>query len=287
MRMAAGTARSNGSSGDEGVAAASQRWPVAALCCIAILAVMVLALLVMNILGVQLLGDDGYDPDVGGTAAEWFGAVATLVALPAAVLFGVRQLQSSGEAIEIERRRWETERTERAERQSAELAAVRGAVHLKVAVTNVVDAADLATGTEQAAIERWRREHSQRGWVPDADAWRQGAERRSNVDLLAAETSPLLPRPWFVVMSCHNTGTTALTVDRWTAQVGDRATTVDGPNHLGADDTLRHRLGGQVGLSRAYATRADAEAGAAGVTIVVDGRDGAGRLVRIVHPAAE
>ena len=294
--MGAGATSDNGASADAGVSGpadsvdvGARRWPVSAVCSVAFLAVLVLVLAAMNVLGVQVFGDDGYDADVGGTAAEWFGAIATLVALPAAVLFGVRQLQSSGEVIELERRKWDAERAERADRERAELAAVRSAVQLRVEVVNVLDAGDMATAAEQAAMEQWRQEYRQRGWVPDAatSTWQQGAVSRSNTELLSAEASPLLPRPWFVVATCRNTGPGALDVDQWTAQVDGVATTIAAPTALGSDGLLRRRLGAEVGMSEAYATHSAAEAAAVHVAVVVHGRDGTGRPVRIVQPARE
>jgi hypothetical protein len=255
---------------------------------VAVLGVLVLVLLVLNMFGIKLIGR-GYDANVGGSAADWFGALATLVALPAAVLFSVRQLQSSTEAIELERRKWDEDQAERAERRSAELAALRSAVEVKVEVANVVDTPELATPVELAAVERWRHEYGQRGWVidPAGSSWQQGTVRRSNAELLTAESSPLVPQPWFVAMTCRNGGANALSVGHWSALVDNVTTTIDSPAELGPGESLRHRLGTEVGLAEAYVSREEADQHAAGVTVIVDGHDGVGREVRIVHPSRD
>jgi hypothetical protein len=270
-------------------ARSAPRWPVSAVCAVAVLAVLVLVLLVMNVLGLQLGRGGRYDPQAGGSVAEWFGAIATLVALPAAVLFGVRQLQSTGEAIQLGQRQLEADQQERAERRLAELAALRQALRVSVDVANVADAAELATGSERAAVERWRQEYAQRGWVPDATAatWEQGSVRRSTAELLSAEPSPLVPEPWFVALSCRNMGTATLVVQRWTVLLDGTATTVEARHELAPGDTLHRRLGSDVGLPTAYTSRDDAGAVVERLAVVVDGSDTASRPVRIVHPPVE
>jgi hypothetical protein len=297
--MADGTAGRNGASGDDdhvGVPPRGEqqpqqraRWPVAAICCVTVLTVLVLLLLLMNVLGLQLGRDGGYDAEAGGSVAEWFGAIATLVALPAAVLFGVRQLQSTSEAIQLGQRQLEADQAERAERKGAELAALHAALRVQVDVGNVVDSAELATEAELAAVERWRQEYGQRGWVLDASAstWEQGSVRRSNADLLTAEPSPLVHEPWFVELACRNTGTAPLVVQGWTVLVDGAATAIESGAELGSGDCLRRRLGTDVGLVPAYASRSAAEAAAADVTVVVEGRDSASRRLRIIHPPPE
>lgn len=265
------------------------RWPVSAVCAVAVLAVLVLLLLVMNVLGLQLGRDGRYDPQAGGSVAEWFGAIATLVALPAAVLFGVRQLQSTGEAIRLGQRQLEADQQERAERRLAELAALRQSLRVSVDVANVADAGELATGPEQAAVGRWRQEYAQRGWVPDATAstWRQGSVRRTTAELLATEPSPLVPEPWFVALTCRNMGTAPLVVQRWTVLLDGTATTIEARSELAPGALLHRRLGDDVGLLPAYARRDDADDVVERLAVVVDGTDTASRPVRIVHPPVE
>jgi hypothetical protein len=295
--MLDGTAGSNGAGarGDHSRVAAwssrdSGRWPVSAICCVAVLGVLVLLLLVANVLGLHLFGDDGrYDPDTGGSVAEWFGAIATLVALPAAVLFGVRQLQSSGDAILLGQRQLEADEAEREERRRVELAALRGAVRVTVEATNVVDAGDVTSEDELAAVEAWRREFHQRGWVADAGGttWQREAVRRSNAELLTAEPSPLLAEPWFVAASCRNAGPGPVRIVRWTVIVDGTATTLDAPAELGPGERVRTRLGPAAGLPTAYGQRVDAEAAAGRVVVLLDAADAAHRTVQIVHPPPE
>jgi hypothetical protein len=296
--MSDGTAESNGTHprNDQGQVVPwssddAGRWPVSAVCCVAVLSVLALLLLLMNVLGLRLFGGDGhYDPDTGGSVAEWFGSIATLVALPAAVLFGVRQLQSSGDAILLGQRQLEADQAERAERRAIELATLRSALQVTVAGTNVVDAPDLATDAEATAVGAWRQEYHQRGWVvADAEAgtWQRAAVVRTNAEQLAAEPSPLLPSPWFVAVTCRNAGGVPLTVRRWTIVVDGAAITVESPTELAPGARVRRRLGLDVGLPVAFARRADAEAAAGRVMVLLDGSDTADRSVRIVHPPPE
>ena len=295
--MVDGTAGSNGADArnDQARVAAwsssdAQRWPVSAICCVAVLAVLVLLLLVANVLGLHLFGDDGrYDPSSGGTVADWFGAIATLVAIPAAVLFAVRQLQSSGDAIVLGQRQLEADQAERERRRQVELAALRSALRLAVEATNVVDAAEMATEPEVAAVEAWRREYHQRGWVADAAGatWQREAVRRSNVEQLTAEPSPLLDEPWFVAVSCRNAGTSPVRVVRWTVIVDGIASTVDAAVDLGPGERAHRRLGPGAGLPATYAQRLDAQAAAGRVVVLLDGADTAHRTIQIVHPPPE
>ena len=252
---------------------------------------LVLLLLLVNILGLQFGRNGHYDPQAGGSVAEWLGAIGTLIALPAAVLFGVRQLQSTNEALELGRHQMEADHAERAERRDAELAALRSALRLQVTATNIVDSADLATEAELAAAERWRHEYGQRGWIADADAttWQQGSVRRSNAELLTAEASPLVPQPWFVAATCQNIGAVPLFVQGWKVEVNGAATTTtfESPAELGPAATLRRRLGPEAGLATTYADRSDAEAAAASAVVVVEGRDAANRPVQLIHPPPE
>jgi hypothetical protein len=296
--MVDGTAGSNGANaGDDDHTASARdrvgpwaagrpaRWPVSATCTVAVLSVLVLLLVVMNVLGLHLLGDDGrYDPDTGGSVAEWFGALATLVALPAAVLFGVRQLQSSGDAILLGQRQLEAHEAERDERRQVELAALRGAVRVTVEVANVVDAAELATDAEAASVEAWRREYHQRGWVADAagTAWQREAILRSNAEQLLAEPSPLLAEPWFVAVTCRNAGAGPLRVVRWSVVADGATTALDPPAELARGGQVRRRLGPAT-----YAARDDAEDTAGRVVVLLDAADAARRTVRIIHPPPE
>jgi len=267
-----------------------QRWPVSAICCVAVLAVLVLLLFLANVLGLHLFGDDGgYDPETGGSVAEWFGAIATLVALPAAVLFGVRQLQSSGDAILLGQRQLEADEAEREERRQVQLAALRGAVRVAVEATNVVDAADVVSEAEVAAVESWRREFHQRGWVADAGGttWQREAVRRSNAEQLTTEPSPLLAEPWVVAVACRNAGPSPVRIVRWTVIVDGVATVLDAPAELGPGERMRRRLGPSAGVPSAYGQRVDAEAAAGRVVVLLDAADAAHRTVQIVHPPPE
>jgi len=299
--MADGTAGRNGASGNPRTADPSlapertKRWPASAVCCVVVLAVLVLALVSMNLFGIHLGRDGGYDADMGGSVADWIGAIGTLVALPAAVLLGVRQLQSSGEAIQLGRHQLAADRAERAERRSAELAALRNALQVEVDVGNVVDTTDLAGEDERTAGERWRHEYRQRGWSPTqaaadgeaASSWALGSVVRSTAELLAGEASPLVPEPWFVALTCRNTGSGPLTLQRLTVLLDGTAAAVEPREELGSGATWRRRLGPDLGLRPAFANRATAEDAIADLTVIVDGCDTADRSVRIIHPLPE
>jgi hypothetical protein len=273
-----------------------ERWPVSAVCAVAVLSVVVLLLLLMNVLGLHLMGDDGgYDPATGGSVAEWFGAIATLVALPAAVLFGIKQLQSSTDALQLGQRQLAADQAEREERRSIELAVLRSALRLTVEATNVVDDTALATEDERTAVAAWRHEFHQRGWTSDEPGagWQRGTQHRTNAGQLSAEPSPLLAQPWLVAVGCRNVGGSPLTVLRWTVVVDGRSATVDDLVDLGPGDAVRRRLGNaaggagaviDAGLPSAHAQRSDAEAVARRVTVLVDATDSVGRSVRIVQP---
>jgi hypothetical protein len=286
-----------------------ERWPVSAMCAVAVLSVVVLLLVVMNVLGLHLMGDDGgYDPETGGSVAEWFGALATLVALPAAVLFGLKQLQSSGDAIQLGQKQLAADEAERAERRSTEMAVLRSALRVTIEATNVVDDAALATDGERTAVDAWRQEYHQRGWASDESgaSWLRGTLRRTNAEQLTAEPSPLLTQPWCVAVTCRNLGVQTVSLQSWTVVIDGRAVTVDAPTDLGPGEALRRRLGIDIvldngsdagngngarpdpasvgGVTAAHARLADAEAVARRVTVLVDATDTSGRSVRIVHP---
>jgi hypothetical protein len=274
--------------GDAPPVARRRRWPVSAILTVAASSSLALAMVVLNLTGVQL-GDGSYDADAGGSVAEWFGALATLVTIPLAVVLGVRQLQSSTEALELGRRQLAIDEIERAGRRGVEQALLRDAVRLAVRVDNVVDARDLATDAELAAVERWRDEYRQRGWVADAGGagWRQGSLHRTNTEQLAGERSPLLPKPWFLAVECRNMAATTMFLQRWIVRVNGEAVTLDAPVELRQDDRHRRRLGTDVGLAAAYAKLAEADARARDVAVVVEGRDAADRPFRISYPRWE
>lgn len=242
-----------------------------------------LVLLAINLMGIRLTGA-GYDAETGGSVADWFAAISTLVAVPAAVLVGVRQLQSATEALELGRRQLAAEETERAERRGAERARLTDALRLDVQVVTMVDEADMATGDERAAVEGWRAEYRQRGWVPvdGGRAWKRGGARRTHAEQLAIEPSPLLPSPWLVVAECRNEGTDTVAIDRWTVVVGGAPEDVPGPATVGPGQRARHRLGRDAGLEPAYASSSAAEAAAASVTLLLDGSV-AGHDIRLQH----
>ena len=100
-------------------------WPTSAIVSVALCAVLVALLAILNLLGVQV-GSGSYRAEVGGTAAEWFSGVATLVALPAAVVVGLRQARAQSEATAFERQRAHAERAN-AERLATDAAGDGGA----------------------------------------------------------------------------------------------------------------------------------------------------------------
>ena len=295
MREGAGEAAGGTSVGDEAGGAAGvggpvtldghrPAWPLSAICAVLVASVLVVVLVLVNLFGIRLT-DGHYDPEVGGSMAEWFEAFATLLAIPAAVVFGVRQLQSTGAVLELERRQLVAEEAERTERRRAEQAILQRAVSLRVAVANVLDAPDLATDGERAAVERLVVEYRQRGWARDAAAgtWRQGTTVRSNAEQLAAEPTPLAPAPWFVAIECHNAGAVAVVVESWTVVDDTGSTTVDAPIELPPGHGHHHRLGSDEGLGDAYAHPDEATAAYRARTVVLEGFDAAGRPFRIVH----
>jgi hypothetical protein len=265
-----------------------RRWPVTAIVAVVASSSLALVMMVLNIVGIQL-GEGAYDADTGGSVAEWFGALATLVTIPLAVFLGLRQLRSTTEALELGRRQLAIDEIERAGRRGVEQALLRDAVRLAVRVDNVVDGRDLATDAELAAVERWRDEYRQRGWVPDESvrAWQQGSLRRTNAEQLAGERSPILPKPWFLAVECRNTAGMTVFLQRWTVQVDGVTTTVDLPVELRHGERHWRRLGADVGLATAYPKPAEADARAREVTVVADGRDAAGRPFRISYPRWE
>lgn len=275
-----------GAHGDEPGRARRERWPLSAICAVLVSSILVAVLLLMNLLGVQL-DEGGYDPDVGGSMAEWFEAFATLLGVPAAVVFGVRQLQSTGAVLELERRQLVGEEQERTERRRAEQAALQRAVSLRVQTANVLDRPDLATGAERLAADRLADEYRQRGWAHDAEAgsWRQGQVVRTNAELLVAEPSPLAPAPWFLAVECRNAGAAAVVVERWTIEDATGTTAIEAPVELPPGGRHHLRLGPDEGLADAYPEPGEAERAGAERTVVVEGYDVAGRPFRIAHHA--
>lgn len=274
---------------DRGPARRDRAWPLSAVIGVAVTSSLALALLVLNLLGIQVTGGS-YDAATGGSVAEWFGALATLVAVPVAVFVGVRQLRSASEQIELGRRQLALEEVERAGRRGAEQAILRDAVRLRVYVTNAADAPDLATGPELESVARWRDEYRQRGWVPDDDGtgWAQGAVHRSNADLLDAEPSPLVPKPWFLAAECRNAAAVTVVLTGWTVRAaGGGSATVTARDEVRHGEVVRRRIGPEAGLATAYAKLADAEADAAGLDLAVTGRDAAGRPLELSYPRWE
>ena len=259
-------------------------WPLSAICAVLVCSILVAVLLLMNLVGVRL-NDDGYDPDVGGSMAEWFEAFATLLGVPAAVVFGVRQLQSTGAVLELERRQLVGEEQERVERRRAERALLQRSVSLRVQVGNVLDAPDLATDDERRAVERLTDEYLQRGWVrdPDAGIWRQGPLERTNAEQLAAEPTPLAPAPWFVCVECRNSGAVPVVVETWTLVDDDGTTTIDAPVELPPGGHHHQRLGEAEGFVAAYRRPDEAADAARSHTLVLEGVDARGHPFRIVH----
>ena len=260
-------------------------WPLSAICAVLVSSILVAVLLVMNLFGVRVNDEDGYDPDVGGSMAEWFEAFATLLGVPAAVVFGVRQLQSTGAVLELERRQLVGEEQERTERRRAEHAILQRSVALRVQVSNVLDAPDLTHDGERRAVERLADEYLQRGWVHDqaAGTWRQGPVVRSNAEQLAAEPTPLAPAPWFVTVECTNSGGVAVVLESWTLVDDAGSTTIDAPVELPPGGHHHQRLGAAEGLLDAYPHPDEAAAAARARTVVLEGFDAGGRTFRIVH----
>jgi hypothetical protein len=267
----------------------TNRWPLSAICIVTVSSVATVVLLIMNLFGLQIWDGRDYNASVGGSVAEWFGAVSTLVAIPAAVLFGVRQLQAASAAIELSRRQLATAEIERIERRDAEQARLRDAVRVRARVLNLLDVPDLATEEELTAIERLREEYRQRGWVADASgaSWQRGQVRRTNAEQLTVEPSPLLPRPWFLAVECWNTGAVTVTLQRWVVLVEGTAATVEPHAELRQGDSLRRRLGAEVGLDAAYGQQSQAGQRLAAITVVADGVDATDHPFRIIDSRRE
>ncbi|HKE75372.1 MAG TPA: hypothetical protein VKB57_17245 [Acidimicrobiales bacterium] len=258
----------------------------------ALCAVVIALLAILNLLGVQV-GSGSYRAEVGGTAAEWFSGVATLVALPAAVVVGLRQARAQSEATAFERRRAHAERAA-AERLAAD------AVDLDVGVANLVDEPGLASEAESAAAARWRDEVRQRGWVPVDPAgddaadhpgtpwaqWRRDGRSLSAAELLAVERSPILPRPFTLVARCRNGTGSTVVVERWTVRLGGREAVDDRPQAIRRGEAVVRRLNVAGGGSCLYATASAAARAAAEARVVVEGADVFGRTLRIEHPHA-
>jgi hypothetical protein len=234
--------------------AGRQKWPASAVAVVAIVVCVCALLLLLNVLGVQI-GTGTYDADVSGSVAEWFGALATLVALPAAVFLGLRQLSSAGAQLDV---------------------------------ANVIDAADQATPAERAAADRWRDEVNQRGWqMEETDAvWRKGAVRRTSDELLAAEETPLLEAPWFVTAQWVNTGPLAVVIDAWAIEANGLSRRSSEPVHMTTGCRQVERLGGTDENSTRLRTLEAARALASTVTISMRGRDILGREFDLHRPAS-
>jgi hypothetical protein len=261
-------------------------WPTSAIVVVAFCVVLVALLAILNLLGLQV-GSGRYPADVGGTAADWFSAVATLVALPAAVVVGLRQVRVQSEATAFERERVAGEWAE-AQRL------VTDAVDLDVDVANVVDEPGLATEEESVAAARWRDEVRQRGWVSVGPAdtydgeqweqWRRDGRSLTSAELLAVERSPVLPRPFTLVARCRNGSGTTVVVERWTVRLGGREAVEDRPQAIRRGEAVVRRLNVAGGGSGLYATASAAARAAAEARVVVEGADVLGRALRIEHP---
>jgi len=261
-------------------------WPASAIVAVAVCLVLVVLLAILNLLGVQV--GSGYRAEVGGTAAEWFSGFATLVALPAAVVVGLRQVRAQTEATEHELQRAADERDE-AQRLLTD------AVVLGVDVVNLIDEPDLATQDESEAAARWRAEVRQRGWVSVEGAgaagaawerWRRDGRSVTNAELLATERSPVLPKPFTLVARCRNGSSSTVVVERWTVRLGGRnAVYDDQPQAIRRGEELVRRLD-LAGVGGRYPTAAAAAQAAAGARIVIEGADVLGRAMRIEHPRA-
>lgn len=262
-------------------------WPASAVAIVAIAVSVCALLLVLNVLGVQI-GGGGYDADIGGSVAEWFGAIATLVALPAAVFLGLRQLKSAADQLDLARREFAAADEERKERVAAERKLLAQAIRVEVGVANVIDAPDQATPAERAAADRWRDEVHQRGWKMDeAEAvWRKGAARRTSVELLATEETPLLEAPWFVTAQWVNTGPLAVVIDAWAIEANGLSRRSSEPVQLIAGSRQIERLGGADQGAACLRTLEAAHALASTVAVSMRGRDVLGREFDLHHPGS-
>lgn len=260
-------------------------WPPSAIVAVAVCLVLVVLLAILNLLGVQV--GSGYEPDVGGTAAEWFSGVATLVALPAAVVVGLRQVRAQTEATEYELQRAADERVD-AQRLLTD------AVDLDVDVVNLIDEPELATNDESEAAARWRAEVRQRGWVSVGAAnaagaaweqWRRDGRSLTNAELLAAERSTVLPKPFTLVARCRNGTGSTVVLERWTVRLGGREAVYDEhPEAIRRGEVLVRRLDVPGGGTGRYATATAAAQAAGKASVVIEGADVLGRALRIQHP---
>jgi len=279
----------------------AERWPASAICVVAVLVVVIVMLGLMAVFGIRL--GDSYDPTTGGSLAEWLEALGTLIAFPAAVLFGVRQLQSTSEQIELGRQQLLTYEQERIERLEAEHVRMLEALHLRVYVANVLDRLDLASSAERADAERLRAEYRVRGWIPAGEAelangdggnghgngnghegngvWDRDGERRTNAELLTLEPSPLLAKPWFAAVECANLGNATVTLRRWTMVLNGTSTTVESHAELRAGGRSHRRLGRDAGFKVAYPKPGDVESLLAQLRVQVEATDATDRQFHI------
>jgi hypothetical protein len=261
-------------------------WPPSAIVAVAVCLVLIVLLAILNLLGVQV--GSGYRSDVGGTAAEWFSGVATLVALPAAVVVGLRQVRAQTQATEYELQRAADERVD-AQRLLTD------AVDLDVDVVNLIDEPGLATKDESEAAARWRAEVRQRGWVSVEGAgaagaawerWRRDGRSLTNAELLATERSTVLPKPFTLVARCRNGSGSTVVLERWIVRLGGRNAVYDDPQAIRRGEELVRRLDlAGAGVGR-YPTATAASQAAAGASIVIEGADVLGRALRVEHPRA-
>lgn len=264
------------------------RWPASAICAVAVCTVLVLLLLVLNVLGIQL-GRGRYDPDVGGTVADWFAGLATLVALPTAVLVGLRQVRAQADATALERERAAAEAEAERQRRADRDAMVADALELRLEVANVVDNPELATDEERASVTRWCDEVRQRGWVPlgagegSITGWTRDGRSASTADLLVTERTSLLPDPFALAVTCRNATGTTVVVERWTIDLDGRRDLVDAPEAVRRDEHLVRRLTDDDRVPIGFTTPERAAAAAATATVVMQARDVLGRSLRAEH----
>ena len=265
-----------------GTGASPARWPASAIVAVAACCIAIVLLALVNVLAVPIAGN-GYNPDVGGTVADWFAAAATAIAVPAAMLIGIRQIGAQNAANEMAHRQHAVERDDRMRQQHAEHALALDAVEVRLDVTNAADSVQLASEPEQVAVQQWREELTRRGWESENGdvAWRRDGMTRTNADHLSTERSPLLRDPWWIVVDCRNDGPVTVIVERWTITVNHSSSHVHDPIEIRTGGSLTRRLGPEHGVAAGFPTAARARSAAAGVTVELDGRDILGRRLHI------
>lgn len=235
-------------------------WPATAVVLVSVLGIAAALLLFINLAGIRLRPAGRYNSDVGGSVAEWFGALATLVALPVAVVLGLRQLNQRTE--------------ERAEDRSARHFAAETLTSVRLAVVSLPSVPELCTVAEGTALGEWRNELIRRGWAAELDGrWRRGLSR-STVEELLAESSPLLPRPWALIVECVNANSTPIEILGFTVEGTSVAWSAPTGVVLGAGETTTDRLRTVNGDPASFATREAAIAAARDAVARLDARAG-------------